>query len=134
MELDWNHEALEQLTFHWNVHVRPRLDGLTDDEYFWEPVPHCWSIRRRGESTAPIALGGGEMVAEFELPEPDVANDQRECPDARDSSGTDKNDGSPCVCHATSTGRDPYSGFFGGSADFLRNGFAFNSTFLTDCK
>src|SRR5689334_9707902 len=73
MELDWNHEALEQLTFHWNVHVRPRLDGLTDDEYFWEPVPHCWSIRRRGESTAPIALGGGEMVAEFELPEPDVA-------------------------------------------------------------
>jgi len=73
MELDWNHEACEQLRFHWNFHVRPRLDGLTDDEYFWEPAPGCWSIRRRGESKAPIAIGGGDMVAEFELPEPAVA-------------------------------------------------------------
>ena len=24
-----------------------RLDGLTDDELLWEPVPHCWSIRLR---------------------------------------------------------------------------------------
>jgi DinB superfamily len=22
-----------------------RLEGLTDDEYLWEPVPGCWSIR-----------------------------------------------------------------------------------------
>ena len=22
-----------------------RLDGLTDEEYLWEPVPGCWSIR-----------------------------------------------------------------------------------------
>ncbi len=21
-----------------------RLDGLTDDEYFWEPVPGCWTV------------------------------------------------------------------------------------------
>src|SRR4051812_42998170 len=72
MELDWNRQALEQLTFHWNVHARPHLEGLTDDEYFWEPVPGCWSIRRWGESHAPIAVGGGEMVAEFEIPEPAV--------------------------------------------------------------
>jgi hypothetical protein len=25
--------------------IRPRLDGITDDEYFWEPVPGCWSLR-----------------------------------------------------------------------------------------
>jgi hypothetical protein len=70
MELDWSDQAREQLTFHWEYHVRPRLEGLTDDEYFWEPAADCWSIRRRGESHAPIAVGAGEMVAEFEMPEP----------------------------------------------------------------
>jgi uncharacterized damage-inducible protein DinB len=25
--------------------TRRRLDGLTDDEYLWEPVPGCWSLR-----------------------------------------------------------------------------------------
>jgi uncharacterized damage-inducible protein DinB len=28
--------------------TRNRLDGLTDTEYFWEPVPGCWTIRRAG--------------------------------------------------------------------------------------
>jgi uncharacterized damage-inducible protein DinB len=26
--------------------TRSRLDGLTDTEYLWEPVPGCWTIRR----------------------------------------------------------------------------------------
>ena len=26
--------------------TRTRLEGLTDDEYLWEPVPDCWTIRR----------------------------------------------------------------------------------------
>lgn len=25
--------------------LRPRLDGLTDDEYLWEPAPLSWSVR-----------------------------------------------------------------------------------------
>lgn len=25
--------------------VRARVEGLTDDEFFWEPVPGCWSVR-----------------------------------------------------------------------------------------
>jgi hypothetical protein len=25
--------------------LRHRLEGMTDDEYFWEPVPGCWSLR-----------------------------------------------------------------------------------------
>lgn len=25
--------------------VLSRLDGLTDDEFYWEPVENCWSIR-----------------------------------------------------------------------------------------
>lgn len=38
----------EQLDFHWRTQLRPRLDGLTDDEYFWEPVPGCWTVHRGG--------------------------------------------------------------------------------------
>ncbi|MEZ4728248.1 MAG: hypothetical protein R3E79_14035 [Caldilineaceae bacterium] len=30
--------------------VRDRLNGLTDAEYFWEPVAGCWSVRRRAEA------------------------------------------------------------------------------------
>jgi hypothetical protein len=26
--------------------LRGRLEGLTDDEYLWEPVPGCWSVHR----------------------------------------------------------------------------------------
>ena len=62
---------LDQLTFHWTTHLRPRLDGLTDHEYFWEPVPGCWSLRPRGEGAAPILAGGGELVVEFAHPAPD---------------------------------------------------------------
>ena len=25
--------------------IRGRLDGMTDDEYLWEPVSGCWSVR-----------------------------------------------------------------------------------------
>jgi hypothetical protein len=35
--------------------VRPRLDGLSDDEYVWEPVAGCWSVRRRGEARTSMA-------------------------------------------------------------------------------
>ena len=60
MDTEWNTELLDQLEWHWEHQLRPRLDGLTDGEYFWEPVPDCWSIRRRGESTAALSVGGGD--------------------------------------------------------------------------
>jgi hypothetical protein len=69
--IDWTKELGEQLSWHWEQHVRPRLEGLTDDEYFWEPVPGCWSIRPRGEARTELVGGAGELVAEFALPEPD---------------------------------------------------------------
>ena len=50
----------DQLEFHWSHQLRPRLDGLTDDEYFWQPVPDCWTVRRHG----------GHMVPDFVYPEP----------------------------------------------------------------
>ncbi|MEU8970713.1 DinB family protein [Streptomyces monashensis] len=38
-----------------------RVEPLTDDEYFWEPVPGCWSVRRRTDGPGPRAtlLAGG---------------------------------------------------------------------------
>ncbi|WP_086664011.1 DinB family protein [Lentzea kentuckyensis] len=44
--MDWNKQLTDQLDFHWKVQARPRLEGLTDEEYFWEPVPDVWTIRR----------------------------------------------------------------------------------------
>lgn len=46
MAIPLSRVLVEQLEFYWDVHLRPRLDGLTDDEYFWEPVDGCWSLRR----------------------------------------------------------------------------------------
>ena len=46
MAIDYGRLIVSQLEFYWDVHLRPRLDGLTDDEYFWEPVANCWSVRR----------------------------------------------------------------------------------------
>ncbi|WP_049566014.1 DinB family protein [Nonomuraea sp. SBT364] len=45
MDLDWTAELHEQLAWHWTRQLRPRLDGLTDEEYLWEPAPGSWSIR-----------------------------------------------------------------------------------------
>ncbi|WBB61677.1 DinB family protein [Streptomyces sp. WMMC500] len=39
-----------------------RLAGLGDEEFRWEPVPGCWSVRRRAEATTPRAYGPGEWV------------------------------------------------------------------------
>jgi hypothetical protein len=46
VQLDWGRLLVGQLEFYWDVHLRPRLEGLTDEEYFWEPVEGCWSLRR----------------------------------------------------------------------------------------
>jgi hypothetical protein len=33
----WNQLLLDQLTWHWEHQLRPRLDGLSDAELHWEP-------------------------------------------------------------------------------------------------
>jgi hypothetical protein len=68
MDIDWNVELVDQLEWHWQQQLRPRLDGLTDDEYFWQPVPGCWTLSRRGESSAPISLGAGEFTMDYAEP------------------------------------------------------------------
>ena len=39
------HELHEQLSWHWEQQLRPRLVGLTPQEAAWEPVPGCWGVR-----------------------------------------------------------------------------------------
>jgi hypothetical protein len=68
--IDWNNELAEQLDVHWRAQLRPRLDGLTDEEYRWEPVPGAWNVRPRGTSTAPVAAGSGDFTIDFASPEP----------------------------------------------------------------
>jgi hypothetical protein len=70
MEIDWTKELADQLSFHWDNVLRPRLAGLTDDQYRWEPVTGMWSIRPRGEATAPMAVGAGDAVIDYAIPEP----------------------------------------------------------------
>ncbi|MCX6045765.1 MAG: DinB family protein [Chloroflexi bacterium] len=52
--------------------LRERLDGITDAEYFWEPVAHGWSVRRRAEATT-TARGKGEWVFENDGTDPTPA-------------------------------------------------------------
>ena len=72
MDFDWNFQLADQLDFHWRFQLWPRLDGLTDEEYLWEPAPGCWSIRRRGHAIAPLTYGSGEFMYEF-ADDPDPA-------------------------------------------------------------
>ena len=65
MDVDWNAELVNQLESHWRHQLRPRLSGLADHEYFWQPVPDCWTISRRGESDAPMSFGAGEFTMDF---------------------------------------------------------------------
>jgi hypothetical protein len=53
--------------------TRDRLAGLSDDEFLWEPVPGCWSIRPRGEAPSPDPFGPGDWVLDRDRghPQPD---------------------------------------------------------------
>ena len=57
--LDWTAQLDEQLHWHWTHQLRARLDGLTDDEYLWEPAQPAWTIHP-GEPT----------TIDFAYPEP----------------------------------------------------------------
>jgi hypothetical protein len=69
VDVDWNRELVDQLEEHWKHRLRPRLVGLTDDEYFWQPVPDCWTISRRGASAAPMSLGAGDFTWDYGEPQ-----------------------------------------------------------------
>lgn len=70
-ELEWGDLLASQLTWHWEAQARPRLAGLTDDEYFFEPVAQCWSVRPAGAAARARLVGTGPMRMEFDLAPPD---------------------------------------------------------------
>ena len=41
--------------------IRGRVEGLTDAEFWWEPVPGCWTVRR---------TASGRWAADYEEPDP----------------------------------------------------------------
>jgi DinB family protein len=41
--------------------LRSRLDGLTTEEYLWEPVPGCWSVRPEPDGTARVDGSDGPV-------------------------------------------------------------------------
>lgn len=59
----WRDLLLDQLDFYWQAHLWPRLQGLSDEEYLWEPVAGAWSLRT-GED--------GVVRIESVVPEPPV--------------------------------------------------------------
>jgi hypothetical protein len=74
--LEWNTLISDQFTWHWTHHARPRLQGMTDEEYLWEPVAGAWSVRpvdSPGPTPAPLRVGGGDRLIDFEVPEPTPA-------------------------------------------------------------
>jgi hypothetical protein len=60
--MNWAKKLSTQLDWYWTNQFRPRLKGLNDAEYLWEPVEGCWNIRLDGN---------GRYVADFQVPEPD---------------------------------------------------------------
>jgi hypothetical protein len=70
MEIMWNEQLVDQVDRHWTDQLRPRFEGLTDEEYFWEPVPG-WNVRPRGTGTAPVQAGAGDFTIDFAVPPPE---------------------------------------------------------------
>jgi DinB superfamily len=68
---------VDQIEFHVREFMRGRLDGLTDEEYVFDPTARgtAWSVHPRvPEGEAPptsIQGGSGDMVIDFEFPEPE---------------------------------------------------------------
>src|SRR5438552_7941920 len=55
----WKADIIDLVDFAFG-RLRARLEGLSDDEYLWEPAPGCWSIRAdehgrmRGDWVQPV--------------------------------------------------------------------------------
>jgi len=68
--IDWTSVLVDQADWHWTNQLRPRFEGLTDEEYLWEPTPGAWNVHPRGQGTTEIQGGRGELTIDFAYPEP----------------------------------------------------------------
>ncbi|MDA8391803.1 MAG: DinB family protein [Actinomycetota bacterium] len=64
MANEWRDAVIGQLDWYWSKVFRPRLASMEDEEYLWEPVEGCWTVR-------PDA--GGRTVIDWQFPEPEPA-------------------------------------------------------------
>ena len=69
-------EVLDQIESHWEGQLRPRLEGLTDDEYVWTPIPSDpmttieWRLRHlvKGLAATNATYLGGPSTADLRRP------------------------------------------------------------------
>jgi hypothetical protein len=66
---DGSDALIEGRLQHAFTRTRTILEGLTDDEFFWEPVERCWSVRPHAEVAH--AWGAGEWRCEDVWPAPE---------------------------------------------------------------
>jgi len=70
--MEWGALLVGQLEFYWDEHFGPRLDGLTDAEYLWEPVEGCWSVRPGPDGRPvmdPVSNAAMDSVTDSESPD-----------------------------------------------------------------
>lgn len=72
-KISWSADLLDQIERHWTGQLRPRFEGLSDDEYFWEPTPGAWNVHPRGEGHTAGQFGAGDYTIDFAYPEPTPA-------------------------------------------------------------
>lgn len=61
---------VEQFEWHWRDLLRPRLEGLTDAELFWDPTSGgrpAWTVHSAAEQRTAHQAGAGELVIDFDL-------------------------------------------------------------------
>ena len=68
--IDWTAVLVDQAAWHWTNQLRPRFEGLTDEEYVWEPTPGAWNVHPRGEGSTETQGGSGELTIDWAYPEP----------------------------------------------------------------
>ncbi|HEY3561974.1 MAG TPA: DinB family protein [Kribbella sp.] len=57
-------DLLDLSDFAWQ-RLRQRVEGITDDEYFWEPFDGCWTIRKTGKGYVADSSGIPPAPAPF---------------------------------------------------------------------
>lgn len=57
--------------------VQRVLSGMTEGEFFWEPVAGCWTVHRRSESRGVSVDGAGDWVIDYDPSEPRPARSPR---------------------------------------------------------
>lgn len=64
--------AVEQLQWHWQNLLRPRPEGLTDEELLWDPTgddQQAWTVHSADEQRTAHQAGAGDLVIDFDLVE-----------------------------------------------------------------